>query len=757
MPIVYLMQSQYQRYIQLSLILFVAILFVTTGMSASVAASATVVAVSGNSNSRSEQQYKKASNYYYRLERDPSLGHVRSNWLNGVHDFQRIYRSDPKSITAPSCLYMIGRMYRRMYQLFKVTTDIDESIGYYTDVFSFFPESDKADDALYNIAQIQAADKGNPFQAAKTFRKLISRYPAGSLKAQSEKQLLELDTELERLQRASEHVAGVDWDSVPEKPAQPRIYSETGKPTPVSAPTAENNQVSAAEKRVRKTSVTPVKQPPKKAAAASKLPSMPATPLVAAQVPIEKKKAITLDPAVIPLPEPVKVTESKPDSRKNRQPEKQQSITVISAKTGSPVVKPVLAKNSAVANVMPVKYWSSDNYSRVVIRASSRVKFKSKLLDKNGKKPRRLYIDFYQSHIPDKYRTPVPIEDGLLKQVRTGQFNDKTVRVVLDIESISDYKIFSLNDPFRVVVDVRGVKKPRAVTAPREKRAPPEIQTVVTEGTTKYPVIILSDRKKIKPRAAKRIAAQVSEVSGSDATANLSLAQQLGLGVHRIVIDPGHGGKDPGAMAFGLKEKEIVIKVAHKVEKILKNRYKYEVILTRTGDTYLPLEERTAIANTKDADLFLSIHVNAHPKKSAKGVETFYLNLATNKEAMRVAARENATSTHNINELQDILSDLMQNAKINESSKLAQYVQTSMVTGLKEKKYRVKNLGVKQAPFYVLIGAQMPAVLAEISFITNPGDARLLGRKQYLYDIASQIAAGLHGYANKQLAAGGGR
>ncbi len=159
------------------------------------------------------------------------------------------------------------------------------------------------------------------------------------------------------------------------------------------------------------------------------------------------------------------------------------------------------------------------------------------------------------------------------------------------------------------------------------------------------------------------------------------------------------------------------------------------------------MEERTAIANTQNADLFVSIHVNAHPQKSVKGVETFYLNLATNDEAMRVAARENATSTHNISELQDILSDLMQNAKIKESSQLAQFVQTSLITGLKQHNYSPKNLGVKQAPFYVLIGAAMPAVLAEISFITNPGEAKHLKDDTYLQAIAEQIAAGVATFA----------
>ena len=176
------------------------------------------------------------------------------------------------------------------------------------------------------------------------------------------------------------------------------------------------------------------------------------------------------------------------------------------------------------------------------------------------------------------------------------------------------------------------------------------------------------------------------------------------------------------------------------------------MILTRNKDIFLPLEERTALANTRNADLFISIHVNAHPKPATSGIETFFLNLATNTEAMRVAARENATSSHNISDLQDILTDLMQNSKIQESSVLAGYVQKKLSSGLGGR-YATKDLGVKQAPFYVLIGAEMPAILAEISFISNPDEAKRLRQDNYLNEIAREIAAGVAGYAEHQATA----
>jgi len=292
------------------------------------------------------------------------------------------------------------------------------------------------------------------------------------------------------------------------------------------------------------------------------------------------------------------------------------------------------------------------------------------------------------------------------------------------------------------VAEIATGKKPAGAEEKKEQQ--PEVSE--TGETGKPPLVVLQDQKKRRPGSA---AAENPEAGES----KLSLALQLGLGVHRIVIDPGHGGKDPGAMAFGLKEKNIVLKVARETAARLRKKYHYEVILTRDRDVFLPLEERIAIANTKKADLFVSIHVNAHPSPAVRGIETFYLNLATNTEAMRVAARENATSTHNISDLQDILSDLMQNSKIEESSRLAEYVQNSLVSGLDEDQYKVKNLGVKQAPFYVLIGAEMPAVLTEISFISNPENAAHLRQGKYLRDIADQIADGVAGYVEYQTTA----
>ena len=228
-----------------------------------------------------------------------------------------------------------------------------------------------------------------------------------------------------------------------------------------------------------------------------------------------------------------------------------------------------------------------------------------------------------------------------------------------------------------------------------------------------------------------------------------ALAKQLALGVSRIVIDPGHGGQDYGAPGYlkGVHEKDVVLQIARRLARKIREELKYSVYLTRNSDTFLTLEERTAIANTKNADLFISIHTNSHKDRRAYGIETYFLNLATDEDAIRVAAMENATSTKNISDLHTILSDLMQNAKINESSRLANYVQGSMVRHLKNKRYtRIKDKGVKQAPFYVLLGAQMPAVLVETSFISNPRECKRLTNPRYQERLCEAIVKGIRTY-----------
>jgi len=303
----------------------------------------------------------------------------------------------------------------------------------------------------------------------------------------------------------------------------------------------------------------------------------------------------------------------------------------------------------------------------------------------------------------------IPINDDLLKDARAGQFTRDSVRVVVDIKSFKTYKIFSLKDPFRIVIDVWG--------SVAEKKP-----------TQQKPYVTLKKNGRLPTSA---------------------LAKQLALGISRIIIDPGHGGRDYGAPGYlkGVHEKDVALQIARRLAKKIRRELKCQVFMTRSSDSYLTLEERTAIANTKNADLFISIHTNSHRDRRASGIETYFLNLATDDEAIRVAAIENATSTKNISDLQNILYDLVQNAKINESSRLAGHVQGSMIKHLKRQRYsRINDKGVKQAPFYVLLGAQMPAVLVETSFISNPRECKRLVNPKYQERLCEAIVDGIKQY-----------
>ncbi len=372
-------------------------------------------------------------------------------------------------------------------------------------------------------------------------------------------------------------------------------------------------------------------------------------------------------------------------------------------------------KKKRLTLVKDIRHWSTLTYTRVVVDLEDSVKYREHLLKKDPglKKPRRLFVDLHNTWISKNIESPIAIKDGLLRRARAAQYNKKTVRIVLDIDNMEGYKIFHLYDPFRIVVDVQG----------KDWKLKPKKKVVA------------------KKRPPKKEEAKKGEKEG------ISLARQLGLGVKRIVIDAGHGGKDPGAIGGdGVREKGVMLKLANLVAKGVKKDLNCQAILTRSKDVFLPLEKRTAIANMKKADLFISLHTNAHKDRKCTGIETYFLNIALDEDSMNVAARENATSRKNISDLQMILNDLMLNTKINESSRMAEFVHKGLVKELRRGYKKVKNRGVRQAPFYVLIGAEMPAILIELGYITNSIESSRLRSDTYLKRAASGIVKGISLY-----------
>ncbi|MDR0477054.1 MAG: N-acetylmuramoyl-L-alanine amidase [Desulfobulbaceae bacterium] len=650
-----------------------------------------------------ESRYDQGKFYFNQLQNNSSLAANRDNWLKCINIFENIYRENPSHNLAPASLYMICRARLQMFDRFQKNSDLDEAIVQLQNLVKVFPNSTLADDALFALGKLYLDNKNDRQQAVRYFSRVINEYPNGDMYTLAAQTLRQLSQQF----------------------------------------------------------------------------------------------GITL-----------------PDAMLGSAPEKLNTI-------------------------FPAKFWSSPQYGRIVVGASGPVTYKAGILEKKSGVS-RLYIDFTDSYTAPTDRGRVTATDNaLLHAITTEQKTGDSVRIVVEAADMEDYQIYSLPDPFRVIVDVRGKEKKadslsKSVPKPpparidealvkHEATAPAATQTPASSPASKQRSVTVMEKgkKKAETTATERPAVATTppptpstptrpsmeavtippatplptplsaptpaetvttlpatplptppstpppteatttapqEAPSIAATAppmpkRPSLAQQLSLGVKKIVLDPGHGGKDPGAMAGSLQEKDVVLAVAKRLKPVLEKELGCQVVLTREGDRFLGLEERTAFANTEGADLFLSLHLNAHSSSQAHGFETYYLNLTTNPEAMRVAAQENATSTHQLSDLQDILSNIMKNSKIAESSRLARLVNDAVAHGASAAEGdKMKKHGVKQAPFYVLIGAQMPAILLEMAFISNPDDAKHITSDDYVADMAKHIAQGILSYTNTNTA-----
>ena len=368
-----------------------------------------------------------------------------------------------------------------------------------------------------------------------------------------------------------------------------------------------------------------------------------------------------------------------------------------------------------IIEVKGLRHWSTAEYARVVIDLSGPAEFTKGSLSN----PERLFFDLKSARVAKDAQKSLSVNGPLLKTVRVGQFTAQVVRIVFDLSAGDyDYKVFNLEDPARLVVDI----SPKGGESPKQ------------EGKPEAKVDTRSDMK------------DSGKEGSPEAKTEARLLQR------RVVIDAGHGGHDPGAVGpSGLFEKNVVLDIALKVrDAIRKEHPEYEVVLTRDRDIFIPLEERAAIANKNKADFFVSIHANASPNRKARGIETYLLNGTNDEEAMKVAARENAISLKKMKQVQGelgvILASLERESKREDSVKLAGTIHHSLVSSLRPLYPRMIDLGVKQALFYVLVGAEMPSALVEVAFISNPEEEKLLEDPSYRQRVAASIASGIHGY-----------
>jgi N-acetylmuramoyl-L-alanine amidase len=380
------------------------------------------------------------------------------------------------------------------------------------------------------------------------------------------------------------------------------------------------------------------------------------------------------------------------------------------------------ARADTLATLRAVRQITSPATTRLIVEWSAPVHYRLQRVAPRPDLgiPARLYVDFEGARLADATLVPTDFPEGPLLRLRTSQRDVTTVRLILDVPGLTEFGAFPMPDPFRLIVDVRGT--PRAARQPVMAKP----AGVVPQASPK------TAAPSRPPEMAAERPERVAPTLGAAAP---------GAAPHRlkIVLDPGHGGKDPGALGVGgLAEKDVV--------------------LTRDHDVFLALEERTARANAEQADLFVSIHGNASPNAALSGVETYYLNNTNDRATLRLAEMENGLRSMTGHSSQDhevslILSDLIQNYKIQESVQLAEALQRGVVSALAARGTPAPDLGVKRGPFYVLVGAGMPCALAEVSFLTHPHEGERLAQPAYRESIVEGLLRGIQRFVENSRAA----
>jgi N-acetylmuramoyl-L-alanine amidase len=366
----------------------------------------------------------------------------------------------------------------------------------------------------------------------------------------------------------------------------------------------------------------------------------------------------------------------------------------------------LLSQKDTRVEIYDLRHFTHPTFTRIVVDIGSLREYSPHELPS----PDRIFVDIFQVKLnPILHNKSYLVNNEYINQIRIAQRSPNTVRVVVDLEfaKIKRFQVWPAFDPFRIVIDIYP-----------------------TEPTGEMPAV--ESPKPAQPTKE-----------------GYSMARQLGLGIKRIVIDPGHGGKDPGAIGrSGTMEKKIVLDICQRLKKLLDTSNSLEVIMTRETDIYVPVENRTVIANQKRADLFISVHANSNPSKKRSGVETFYLNFSQDPSVIRTAALENATSSKNLSEMKSILEKIAKNSKVMESKELANDIQKNLVLAIRKLHKDVVDLGYKGGPFWVLIGVETPSILVEASYLSNSKEESRLKKAQYRQQIAQGIYNGIKEYMN---------
>jgi N-acetylmuramoyl-L-alanine amidase len=637
-----------------------------------------------------DSQYSAASALRDSLDARPQTQRTRRQYQRVIEAYRGVYLGAPASGKADPSAAAVADLMMQMGRHFNDQKTLRAAVKQYEFLRREYPGSKSRFQALLSIGQIYKDDLNAPEQATDVFQEFVRRYPHNELAGDARQALTGLS------QAASS--------------GKKTAIAAQGKGHPERARDADDSDKSAASNNV------------------------------------SSNNAVS------------------------------NHIVSNNGETGSDGAKgaATTVSNLTPAKITAIRYTPIANGARVVIDLggkdlSGNVRYNAQRLSN----PDRIFFTLFDAKLPSSLNAKNVKADGhLVKTIRAANFKPGQARVVLEVEDNVEFKAaFSSNLPHRLVIDLQRAESTAEASAPKtiadtdDPDAPavtkaavvirPDSRLVNTpDDRSDDTDVVVPEKTSVKHSSRNgRLVAQNNAVpireAQPTAEGDRSLIRALGLKIGKIVIDPGHGGHDTGTIGpHGLLEKDLVLDVSRRLGKLLQSRLGANVVYTRSDDTFIPLGTRTAIANQEQADLFISVHANSSHDQDARGVETYYLNFTSSPEALEVAARENAGSDKSIHELQDLVKTIALKEKIEESREFASDVETALHSGLAAKNPAIRDRGVKKAPFIVLIGANMPSILAEISFVSNPSDERKLFTPAYRQRIAESLYKGISKYVS---------
>ena len=635
-------------------------------------------------------QFGRAEDQRAALNAKPAEKRTLNDYKQVVTSYRRVYLITPHASEVPDALVAVAELYTEMGDRFG-RTYYQSAVDTYQFLMREYPKSRYLQDAYLRSAKLQKDQLGDTTGATKTYDAFLKKFPH----SKQRREALEARAELALLQTAP---------------------SDAGK---------NSLGKSAGTETARESALPPVISR-----------DVPAAPKETARSAARETAA-----------------DETPDAGNEAAP-------VASGKI--PQVRRISAK-------------AGGDSTRVTVELEGSVQYVSGRIAN----PDRIYFDLHAAKLaPQLIHGKFAVDGAMVSAIRAAQSPSGVVRVVLEVNGVKDYTASLLNNPSRLVIDLYADAKAMQLAQAKNAASDPPAAANVAMSSAATPNT--AGDAPAKPSATKAAAGDAAAATTTTASAipepkrtlgsakggkkadlvqpasspqptrdgQSTLTRALGLKIGRIVIDAGHGGHDTGTIGpTGLMEKDLCLDVALRLGKIIQQRLPgADVVFTRSDDTFIPLEERTHIANEAKADMFISIHANSSQDSGARGIETYYLNLKGSDEAMEVAARENATSEEGIHELQDLVKQIARTEKIDESKEFAEDVQDSLSKRIQKTARVVKNRGVRKAPFVVLIGADMPSILTEISFLSNPADEKLLKQPEHRQRVAEGIFQGIAGY-----------